>query len=94
MTRKTKRTKKAARRRATPAAAKPLKLTRAQITARDHKDLGTYELSCRVSGLNAELRTNDEEVTRLQTELTRRRAAGRTLQQDVDALEGLIESRR
>lgn len=86
-----------ARRRTAPgvsAAAKPVKLTRSHIVARDHKDLSTHELECRIEARMDNADIHDREIERLQNELKMRRAAARMLREDVAALEALVEGRR
>lgn len=73
---------------------KPAKLTRGHITSRDHKDLSTYDLNCRIAGLMSQADAHDAEIERLSNELKARRASVKTLREDVAALEALVEGRR
>lgn len=73
---------------------KPIKLTRSHVTARDHKDLSTYELNCRSSSLNFLLNEKKEEIEQLSRQLASRRNVARSISEDIAAIEGLIEGRR
>lgn len=88
-TRGTKRTRRVARYEAAP-----IKLTQAHLTAREHKDLSTYEIDCRVGALRREAEANEAEIERLSAELAGRRRALKSTRVDVEALEALMEERR
>lgn len=94
MAKKAKGSKRRTTRRRRPAAQKPTKLTRGHVTARDHKDLSTYELNCRISAINAEIEAHNQEVDRLTSTLSLLRRSIKVKREDVEALEGLVESRR
>lgn len=70
------------------------RITRTQITARNHKDLSTSEIESRIAALSAEQAHADSEVRVLEVQLRARRAQSRNLAADLQGLQSIIESRR
>lgn len=73
---------------------RPIKLTRGHLTAREHKDMSTHELHCRIAAKTDNAEIHDVEIERLTTALKVRRAAVRIMREDIAALEALVEGRR
>lgn len=94
MAKKVKTTQTQRRRKKPEAAPKPVKLTRGHLTTREHKDMSTNELERRIEAKRSEAQGHGAEINRLSSELQVRRATVKVLNEDLQALEALVESRR
>lgn len=81
--------------------AMPRKKTRGDITSRDHRDLSTWEIQNRLSGLHMKkeelITANDKSKDTVREEQLKIAARERTLKDvlvDIEALEDIIDSRR
>lgn len=73
---------------------KAIKLTRGHVTARDHKDLSTYEINCRIAAMRGQAEAHADEIERLSNALKNHRTQEKVLREDADALEQVVEGRR